>query len=897
MDNRRDATTRDVVTHAAHIGTEKLTATRRPRGRPSKGGSSANKNESQKSKESSGAGGRRNRQPLTVDLEVLDFVDADAKLLEEVYSALCAESRLDDALFVLKQSIRAGREDALRMFKHYEFLRCAAKMQSVNHGMRFVQLFPRKFVDSRTYNMLVSVCAETGDVKQALRCADMLKASGLKIDTILYTNLIKVCAAAADADVAFDIYKEMVTSGVKVEKHVYATMLKACAARIVVLNHDADRRNQLVLLERAFELVASMDEMKVRPDAAVWNALITVAARAEKLQRAFDVLDEMIQRGEKPNGRTYTALIDACARAGEKDLAMRLYHRAVQEGYDDILPIYSATINACAKCKLGVDVESAMEVFTDMQRAGVVPDSPLYGALIMAAGRGGRLDLVEDLYEEMARDGLSPCIGTESALITVYVANGELDKAEGIYKRMTGNGQPPHMHAFNSLINSEAKAMRLGNVISFVRDMTSFGMEPDNFTFTAILNACQHSKQSELALEVYRVMRNRNIRIDDVHALLLLKICYSELRQLWDAAATGGQRSSYQSAGIDRNRERAELISVLSLPGQVVVPASSNGAVPWNSHACQIYRDALSAGVKPSLLVLNMALMCLKVPLYAARGHSFSSDNLAAQTLQIHAGIQPNLAQKTHMSQYTEVQGKIGIDGIYHVQALSFMEDAIVSGLLPAITVDGGEPYDLREYPPAVAEVYVLLLLQASQRQVIETRRYLKRDIQLIVAPFDRKKVFLPSFQEEDEDVRFRRELAERYEKIVAASSNLPPEFRTLFGADAPERVTSGSSSSSSSSSASSTSSGGNPQATSMGVAAVLRRLRIGAKESGSKGTLVVDAKDVAKWSKRLQNEIERRSASALAMQKPYGQVGGAFGGPTAHPLKAFGAQTRGSVF
>jgi pentatricopeptide repeat protein len=866
---------RDVAARAAQTGTVKLSAKTRisRQGRAQNGGQ--NKRDSGRGKQKMG------KRPQTVDLDSLDFVDADAKLLEGVYSSLCAEARLDDALFVLKQSIRAGREDALRMFKHFEFLRCAAKMKSVFHGMRFVQLFPRKYVDARTYNMLVSVCTETGDVKQAMRCADMLKMSGIKMDTILYTNLIKVCARAADAEVAFDIYKDMLASGVKVEKHVYATMLKACAAQIVVLNHEADRRNQLVLLERAFELVASMEDMHVRPDVAVWNALISVAARAEKLQRAFDVLDEMMQRGDKPNGRTYTALIDACARAGEKDLAIRLYHRAINEGYDDVLPIYSATINACVKCSSGVDVVSAMEIFADLQRAGVQPDSPLYGCLIMAAGRGGKLDLVETLYDEMLSDGLVPCIGTESALITVYVANGELDKAEEIYKRMTSKGQPPHMHAYNSLINSEAKAMKLGNVIALVRDMMSFGMEPDDFTFTAILNACQHSKQSELALEIYRVMRMRNIRIDDVHALLLLKICYSELRQLWDAAATGGAHNSFAPAGISRTREKMELISVLSPPGQVVVPKDSSSSVPWQSHACQIYRDALSVGVKPSLPVLNMALMCLKVPLYAARGHGSPSEDLATQTLQLHAGWQPNLAQKTQMSQFAEVQGKIGIDGIYHVQALSFMEDAIVGGLLPAITVDSSEVYDLQDYPPAVAEVYVLLLLQASQRQVIETRRYLKRDIKFIVTPYDRKKVFLPSCEVEDEDVRFRQELSQRYEKIVADSPNLPPEFRTLFGSgeDRPEHRPSGSSTANT---------GGNPEATSMGVAAVLRRLRIGAKESGSKGMITVDAQDVARWAKRLQNEIERRSASALALQKPYGQSTNASPGlqRTAHPLR-----------
>lgn len=794
----------------------------------------------------------RNKKDLVVDLQELDFLSTSPKMLEDIYSSLCADEKLDDALFVIKQSIRAGRDDALRRFKHYEFLRCAARKKAVHYGMRFVQLFPRKHVDARTYNMLVSVCAEAGDVKAALRSADMLKAAGLKLDTILYTNLIKVCAAAANADRAFDIFKEMTASGVKIEKHVFATMLNACAAQILTLNHEADRRNQLVLLERAFELVESMDDLHVRPDAAVWNALISVAGRAEKLQRAFDVLDEMISKGEKPNARTYSALIDACARSGEKDVALRIYKRAMMEGHSDELVIYSATINACVKSKTGSDVEGAMSVFADLQRAGVNADSALYGALIMAAGRSKNLDLAIDLHEEMLHDGLRPCTGTESALITIFVQNEELEKAEEIYRRMTKNGDVPHMHALNALINSEAKAMRLGSVITLIRDMISFGMEPDDFTFTAVLNACQHSKQSELALDVYRLMRMRNIRIDEVHALLLLKICYSELRQMWDEAATDGARSSYSSPGITRSKEKVELLSLLSPPGQVYTRKENSSYVPWQSHACQIYRDALSAGVKPSLPLLNMAMMCLKVPLYVARGFGSNTEDLAAQTLQLHAGWQPNTPREP------EVQRKIGLESIYHVQALSFLEDAIVSGQLPPFSVDGTSAYDLTEYPPAVAEVYVLSLLQASQRQVVETRRYLKQNIRFIVPPYDRKKVFLPSC-EEDEDVRFRKELAERYEKIVADSPNLPPELRMLFpettettNKPAKER---------------------NLEATGLGVAAVLRRLRIGAKESGSNGSIIIEARDIARWSKKVQNEIERRSASALALQKPYGKT------------------------
>lgn len=51
----------------------------------------------------------------------------------------------------------------------------------------------------------------------------------------------------------------------------------------------ACRRQQLVLLERAFGLVQDARAARIPTDAAVWNALVTAAGRAGQLQRAFEV--------------------------------------------------------------------------------------------------------------------------------------------------------------------------------------------------------------------------------------------------------------------------------------------------------------------------------------------------------------------------------------------------------------------------------------------------------------------------------------------------------------------------------------------------------------------------------------------------------------------------------
>lgn len=57
----------------------------------------------------------------------------------------------------------------------------------------------------------------------------------------------------------------------------------------------------LVLLERAAGVMADMRAARIKPDRAVWNALITAAGRAGQLQRAFQSLEEMQARACAPH--------------------------------------------------------------------------------------------------------------------------------------------------------------------------------------------------------------------------------------------------------------------------------------------------------------------------------------------------------------------------------------------------------------------------------------------------------------------------------------------------------------------------------------------------------------------------------------------------------------------
>lgn len=814
-----------------------------------------------------------------------DYKQAQLAAILATYEAACERRDLDDALTLVKECVRAGRSDVLGRLKHYRFLRPAATVKAVAKALRFVQLLPRQYADARTYNMLLRVCAEAGDLRNAMHVADMLQAAGLKMDSILYTTLISACAAAGDAEQAFQLYGQMKAEGVTADKMVYSAVVKACAEQIDRLP-ASERRKQLVLLERAFALIDDLKCARIPTDAAVWNALVTAAGRAGQLQRAFNVLEDMLGSGTRPNDWTYASLIDACARAGDKALALRVYRKAQREGCGSTLMVYSAAVYACIQASGGCDSDEAMNIYSDMQRNGVVPDNQFYGMLMRAAGAHGDLDSVLGLQAEMRHEGLRPCAGTSSALIAVFIRNDCLTEAQSEYRMLRAAGQWPDLYALNALLNAYANRFRLGDVVSLVCEMAEGGLRPDAFTFTAILNACQRADEAELALDVARLMKLHGVRMDESHANTLLRMCYNRLRQSWvpggypphKAEAAGGAGSA-ALPGSRRTQERQRLLEALTPRGRRV-ELREPVEVAWLSQAFAIYREAVANMGKPSMCTLNRVLMCMRVAWEGKQAADGPAAALPAEALLPHqhpsqlgsfggpgAAAGPELGSGFGAGASLGAvprQEKIGVESVYHVQAVSILEEAIISNVVPSFKLDSDEAIDLRGMPPAVAEVYVLTVLSGIQR-LCDARRIVTQNLVFLVPQYDGSKVFMPSHLSHID-----------YERVHADGANMAITAATAgdsFYDDSEDEEEYFDDSDAAYARAAAATECTGDERTGLGVAGVLRRLRLWAREYGERGFILLEAKELTRWCKAVQRAVERRSASALAVQKPYGQA------------------------
>ena len=230
-------------------------------------------------------------------------------------------------------------------------------------AISFLHLLPRRYHSVKLHNLALQVCAASRDYARALEVMDLIDALKMKKDVKLLTSMVNVCASVGNAEKAFkffsDIKKEYPQ---QVDGRVYGSVVAACAeAMLREMSVVHERKDQYVLLERAFQVVLDAEKRSVVLDLPVFNSLLVCAGRSGQIGRAFEVLDMMLARGLQPDALTHGSLIEACVQARRKDLALKIFGNALKRGFGDKVEIYTAAISAC-KIEGSVDLPKALEI-------------------------------------------------------------------------------------------------------------------------------------------------------------------------------------------------------------------------------------------------------------------------------------------------------------------------------------------------------------------------------------------------------------------------------------------------------------------------------------------------------------------------------------------------------
>eukprot|EP00546_Thalassionema_frauenfeldii_P014503 CAMPEP_0178921454 /NCGR_PEP_ID=MMETSP0786-20121207/15570_1 /TAXON_ID=186022 /ORGANISM="Thalassionema frauenfeldii, Strain CCMP 1798" /LENGTH=997 /DNA_ID=CAMNT_0020595635 /DNA_START=288 /DNA_END=3278 /DNA_ORIENTATION=+ len=208
----------------------------------------------------------------------------------------------------------------------------------------------------------------------------------------------------------------------------------------------------------------------VKKDVTSYNTVISALSKADMHDKAFEIFNDMKSGGIAANKYTYTSLIKSCQSTLDME---ELLYEMKEKGISPDIVTYNTMIRTlCDRLKW----YDAQKFISDMERSGLKPNALTYGFLMQGLFRARKYSACLTLFE-------SACADSRTAPIM-----------ENVY-------------LFTTAISAAAALKNHEKAFDLVGRMTRSGVQPNTKTLTALVKACISASKSDLAVKVYRKIK------------------------------------------------------------------------------------------------------------------------------------------------------------------------------------------------------------------------------------------------------------------------------------------------------------------------------------------------------------------------------------------------------
>ncbi|XAR62203.1 hypothetical protein NMG60_11016870 [Bertholletia excelsa] len=244
-----------------------------------------------------------------------------------------------------------------------------------------------------------------------------------------------------------------------------------------------------------------------------WTAILNGYVRSGLDDEALTLFMEFMENGVKANCKTFVCALNLCSRRLDYKLGQQL-HACIVKGGCSNLVVDSALIYLYARCG---DLLNAFYVFDQMPTHDVVS----WTTMITACSQLGQGEEAFMLFSEMLLEGFSP---NEFTICSVLNACGD-EKAlmfgRQLHAAIVKKIFKSDVFIGTSLVDMYAKC---GEITDSRRVFD--GMRKRNtITWTSIIAGYARNGLGEEAINLFRIMKRRNIYVNNLTMVSVLRAC------------------------------------------------------------------------------------------------------------------------------------------------------------------------------------------------------------------------------------------------------------------------------------------------------------------------------------------------------------------------------------
>lgn len=244
-----------------------------------------------------------------------------------------------------------------------------------------------------------------------------------QVNSVVFGSVLKGYARSKQMDRVWSVFQDMKSRSIQPTLVTYNAVVDACARN--------DR------MDAVPELMQEVRRLDLRPNLITYSTLIKGYCLKGDMGSALSILDELRADGNvKPDEIVYNSLLDGCAQAGLVAEGERLFAEMEREGIRPSNYTLTVLVRILGHARR---IERAFEVVDTVTRKGHFrANSHVCCALVNACLQGRDVQRAREVFEQMVRDRIPPDTKTTQALVRALLAANQTPQAAGLLRTALG---------------------------------------------------------------------------------------------------------------------------------------------------------------------------------------------------------------------------------------------------------------------------------------------------------------------------------------------------------------------------------------------------------------------------------------------------------------------------
>ncbi|XP_056846610.1 putative pentatricopeptide repeat-containing protein At5g06400, mitochondrial [Raphanus sativus] len=236
-----------------------------------------------------------------------------------------------------------------------------------------------------------------------------------------------------------------------------------------------------------------------------------------------DITSSMEDKLEKLSLRFEPEIVEKVLKRCFKvpHLALRFFNWVKdKDGFSHTVGVYNTMLSIAGEAR---DLDMVEELVKEMERNSCDRDVKTWTILISVYGKARKIGKGLLVFEKMKKDGFEPDAAAYNIMIRSLCIAGRGDLALEFYKEMIEKGITFGLRTYKMLLDCTARSEKVDVVQSIADDMVRICQVSEHDAFGYLLKSFCVSGKIREALELIRVLKNKEVCIDAKYFEILVK--------------------------------------------------------------------------------------------------------------------------------------------------------------------------------------------------------------------------------------------------------------------------------------------------------------------------------------------------------------------------------------